>query len=307
MEILDKEKILQRFYAISKEEQVAAIAKAFVSYSDGSANIPPVGHLKMDTPPGDVHIKYGAIKGNSNYVIKIASGFYENPSLGLPSSNGMMLAFNSNTGQPNSILLDEGFLTDVRTGLAGAVCAKYVGPKTVTQIGIVGTGIQSRYQLRCLKAVTSCIKVKVWGRDAKKSLAYKTEMETEGYSVEIARDLGNLVKTCNLIVTTTPATEPLIRGEWILPGTHITAVGSDTPGKREMEKGVLEKADHIIADSISQCTTQGELQYEAYADVIELGDWIAGKRDRKESDITVCDLTGVAVQDIVITNMVMGS
>ena len=306
MEILDKEKIVQRFYAVSKEEQVEAIAKAFVSYSDGSANIPPVGHLKMDTPPGDVHIKYGAIKGNSNYVIKIASGFYKNPSLGLPSSNGMMLAFNSNTGQPNSILLDEGFLTDVRTGLAGAVCAKYVGPKTVTQIGIVGTGIQSRYQLRCLKAVTNCINVKVWGRDSKKTLAYKTEMETEGYSVEIARELGDLVKTCNLIVTTTPTTEPLIRGEWILPGTHITAVGSDTPGKRELEKGVLEKADHIIADSVSQCTTQGELQYEAYSNVIELGDWIANKRARKESDITVCDLTGVAVQDIVIANMVLG-
>ncbi len=306
MDILDKEKILQRFYAVSKEDQVEAIAKAFVSYSDGSANIPPVGHLKMDTPPGDVHIKYGAIKGNSNYVIKIASGFYENPSLGLPSSNGMMLAFNSNTGQPNSILLDEGFLTDVRTGLAGAVCAKYVGPKTVAQIGIVGTGIQSRYQLRCLKAVTNCIKVKVWGRDYEKALAYKTEMETEGYSVEIARDLGYLVKTCNLIVTTTPATEPLIRGEWILPGTHITAMGSDTPGKRELEKGVLEKADHIIADSVSQCTTQGELQYEEYANVIELGDWIGGKRSRKESDITVSDLTGVAVQDIVIANMVIG-
>ncbi len=306
MKILEKEKILERFYSVPIENQVEAIAQAFVSYSNGSANIPPVGHLKMDSPPGDVHIKYGAITGNSNYVIKIASGFYENPSLGIPSSNGMMLAFDTKTGQPNTILLDEGFLTDIRTGLAGAVCAKYVGPKTITQIGIVGTGIQSRYQLRCLKGISNCTNVKVWGRNSKKAMAYKAEMESEGFSVEIAPDLRDLVSSCNLIVTTTPVTDPLIRGDWILPGTHITAVGSDTPGKRELEKGVLKRADSIVADSISQCSTQGELQYEEYGNVIELGNWIANKTIRKESDITVCDLTGVAVQDIVIANLIIG-
>lgn len=307
MKILCKKEIVDRFNEIPKNEVVDAIAKAFVSYSNGDSNIPPVGHLKMDSPPGDVHIKYGAIKGNSNYVIKIASGFYKNPSIGLPSSNGMMLAFDAQTGQPNTILLDEGFLTDTRTGLAGAVCCKYIGPKKVTTIGIVGTGIQSRFQLRCLSAVTDCKKVKVWGRDTDKAFDYKSEMEKEGFSVDVEGDLQDLVSGCNLIVTTTPSLSPLIKGDWVKPGTHITAVGSDTPGKRELNKDLLDMADYLVADSISQCKTQGELQYGDNDNVMELGDWIAKKIVRKDSNITVSDLTGVAVQDIMIVNLVLSS
>ena len=246
-----------------------------------------------------------SIDKTPNYVIKIASGFYNNPSIGIPSSNGMMLAFNAQTGEPNTILLDEGFLTDIRTGLAGAVCAKYVGPKDIHQIGVVGTGIQARLQLKCLEGITDCRKVKVWGRNKEKAMIYEAEMKEAGYSVEIANDLKDLVSSSNLIVTTTPSTIPLINGDWVIPGTHITAVGSDTPGKRELEKNVLEKANYVIADSISQCSTQGELQYKKNETVIELGDWIANNTLRKITDITVCDLTGVAVQDIVIANSII--
>jgi len=305
MEIINKETIVAHYNAIPLKQHIEAIAEGFVSYSNGNANIPPVGHLKMDSPPGDVHIKYGAIKGVSNYVIKIASGFYENHSLSVPSSNGMMLAFNAQTGEPNTILLDEGFLTDVRTGLAGAVCAKYVGPKNIQQIGIVGTGIQARHQLKCLAGVTACKTVMVWGRNIEKAMIYQAEMAKEGYTVKIGTDLEELANSCNLIVTTTPSESPLINGEWIMPGTHITAVGSDTPGKRELYENVLIKADHIIADSVSQCLTQGEIQHEKNENVIELGSWISNNKMRSESAITVCDLTGVAVQDIVIANSII--
>jgi len=305
MKILKKETIETRYHAIPLIQHIEAIAKGFVSYSNGKANIPPVGHLKMTAPPGDIHIKYGAIDEISNYVIKIASGFYDNPSLGIPSSNGMMLAFNAQTGEPNAILLDEGFLTDIRTGLAGAVCAKHVGPKIVQQIGIVGTGIQARHQLKCLAGVTECKKVMVWGRDKEKAMIYQDEMKAQGYMVEIAPNLQELANSCNLIITTTPSVSPLIKGEWIMPGTHITAVGSDTPGKRELDKNVLTKADHLIADSISQCLTQGEIQHEKNKNVIELGNWISSEKIRLETDITICDLTGVAVQDIVIANSII--
>ena len=305
MKIIKKETIVAHYKAISLEQHIAAIADGFVSYSNGGSNIPPVGHLKMTKPPGDIHIKYGSIDKVPNYVIKIASGFYENHSLGVPSSNGMMLAFNAQTGEPNTILLDEGFLTDVRTGLAGAVCAKHVGPKNIQKIGIVGTGIQARYQLKCLKGVTACKSVMVWGRNKEKAINYQAEMAKEGYTVEIANTLENLATSCNLIVTTTPSESPLIKGEWITPGTHITAVGSDTPGKRELDANVLTKADHIIADSISQCLTQGEIQHEKNENAIELGSWISKNKIRSESAITVCDLTGVAVQDIVIANSII--
>ena len=145
----------------------------------------------------------------------------------------------------------------------------------------------------------------VWGRNKEKAMSYQAEMTKDGYNVEIATTLEALANNCNLIVTTTPSESPLIKGEWIMPGTHITAVGSDTPGKRELDENLLTKADHIIADSISQCLTQGEIQHEKNKNVIELGSWISNNKMRSESAITVCDLTGVAVQDIVIANSII--
>lgn len=119
--------------------------------------------IRLDNPPGDVHLKYGYIQGDAYYVIKIASGFYENQKLGLPSSNGLMLLFCQKTGELLSILLDEGYLTDLRTATAGAIAAKYLAPRKVNCIGIVGTGTQARLQLRNLKRITDCRNVIVWG------------------------------------------------------------------------------------------------------------------------------------------------
>ena len=128
--------------------------EGFAAYSRGEVTVPPPGELLFDDPPGDVHIKYGYIRNDDYYVIKIASGFYRNPELGLPSSNGLMLLFSRQTGCLTAVLLDEGRLTDVRTAAAGAVVAKYLAPKTVGCIGIVGAGIQARLQLLNLLPVT---------------------------------------------------------------------------------------------------------------------------------------------------------
>ncbi len=133
---------------------IPGIEAAFVAYSAGRAVVPPVGELLLPDVQADVHIKYGYIAGEPYYVIKIASGFYQNPEKGLPSSNGLMLVFRRATGELAAILLDEGLLTDLRTGAAGAVAAKHLAPKTVRRIGIVGSGTQARHQLRMLKAVT---------------------------------------------------------------------------------------------------------------------------------------------------------
>ena len=150
---------------------MAAIEAGFVAYSQERAIVPPVGELLLADPPGEVHIKYGYIKDEEYYVIKIASGFYDNPGLGLPSSNGLMLLFSQKTGQLVSTFLDEGLLTDIRTAVAGAIAAKYLGPREVGCIGIVGTGMQARLQLQHLRAVTECRQVLVWGRDQAKLTA----------------------------------------------------------------------------------------------------------------------------------------
>jgi ornithine cyclodeaminase len=292
---------------------IPQIEAGFVALSAEQAVVPPVGELLMDK--GEVHIKYGYLKADEHYVIKIASGFYGNPKMGLPSSNGLMLLFSQQTGELIRILLDEGHLTDVRTAVAGAVAAKYLAPRAVSRIGIVGTGTQARLQLSYLKRVTACRNVLVWGRGDEQLSDYRSEMEDEGFAVETTQDAPTILRTCNLVVTATPATAPLLCVADLQVGTHITAMGSDTVKKQELDPEILARADVIVADSLAQCLERGEIframqsGHIGEEDVGELGDIIAGTAEGRTSEeqITVADLTGVAVQDIKIASAVHGA
>ena len=290
---------------------LAPIEAGFAAYSRGETVVPPVGELLFDKPPGDVHIKYGYIQGDDYYVIKIASGFYENPALGLPSSNGLMLLFSQKTGELIALLHDEGLLTDIRTAVAGAIAAKYLAPAMVQRIGIVGTGIQARLQLDYLRAVTNCRDVLVWGRRETTLASYREAMAPLGFQVETTLASERILATCDLIVTTTPAETPILAGE-VPAGTHITAVGSDTPHKQELDAAILAQADLVVADSLSQCRSRGEIYQAVQAGLlaadkpIELGQIIAGEQPGRTNpdQISIADLTGVAVQDIQIARAV---
>ncbi|MFT4665663.1 MAG: ornithine cyclodeaminase [Polaribacter sp.] len=306
--VINKEEIQS---VINDIDVVAAMEEGFIAYSNGQTVVPPVGELIFDDPKGDTHIKYGYIKQDDFYVIKIASGFYDNPKLGIASSQGLMLVFNQKTGQTVAVLLDDGMLTDIRTAAAGALAAKYFAPEKVQAIGIIGTGIQARMQLEYLQKVTDCKKVWLWGRSETNAQLFKAALKEE-FDISIAASPSEVARNCNLIVTTTPATSPLLLAKDIQPGTHITAVGSDTSGKQELESGILEKADLVIADSIPQSKSRGEV-YQAVKDgsilvdkITELGAAIQNDllQRTSEDQITVVDLTGVAVQDIMIAKSV---
>jgi ornithine cyclodeaminase len=209
-------------------------------------------------------------------------------------------------------LLDQGHLTDIRTAVAGAICAQHLAPAKVDRIGIVGTGTQARLQLQYLKHATTCQRVLAWGRGESQLERYRRGMEPHGFVVETTQDATDILATCALIVTATPATAPLLHVADLQAGTHITAVGSDTPEKQELDSGILARADVVVADSIAQCLERGEI-YKALQsghiteqDLLELGDVIAGGAPARTSDdqITVADLTGVAVQDIMIASSV---
>ncbi len=299
--------------ALADIDLVPLIEKGFVEYSKGNVIVPPVGELLFHDPPGDVHIKYGAIKNDDYYVVKIASGFGKNQELyGLSSLQGLMLLFNQKTGQPVSILLDQGYLTNIRTAVAGTISAKYLAPKNVKQIGIVGTGIQAKMQLKYLKPVTECKDVLVWGRSKEKLENYKTEMSSLGYNISTTTKMRDVTSSSNLIVTTTSANESLITADQIEKGTHITAMGSDTIEKRELDPKILQLADLVVVDSISQSKQRGEIFHALNAgfikedQLIELGTMIEKKEYQRISDdqITIADLTGVAIQDIQITKAV---
>lgn len=297
---------------LEKIDPIQAIEEGFVAYSEGRVEVPPVGELIFKDPPGDVHIKYGYIIDGDYYVIKIASGFYENVKLGLPTGYGLMLVFKQKTGELACILLDEGYLTDVRTAAAGAVTAKYLAPERVHRIGIFGAGIQGKMQLVYLKTILDCTDVIVWGINQEELDAYKSAMEPYGYSIQTTLDAAEVATSCNLIVTATPSKTPLLRADQINRGTHITAMGSDTTDKQELDSKILQMADIVVADSIHQCLSRGEIFRAIEAGVLkketllELGNVIIHEELRRTSDdqITVADLTGVAIQDIQISKAV---
>ncbi len=285
--------------------------RSFTSYSSGEATVPPVGSLEFERPPGGVHIKYGYLVSSPYYVIKIASGFYDNPKIGLPSSNGLNLVFRQKSGELEAILLDEGYLTDLRTALAGAVVAKHFAPPQVDRIGILGTGLQARMQLEQIGKVIDCREVIVWGRSERKMESYRLDMEAKGFKVSTTLNPANLTTTCNLIVTTTPSKEPILPAG-LQPGTLVIAMGADTPGKQELDPTILEKAGMIILDSHSQCIHHGEI-HKAWSDgmdedkLFEIGDVLLTKNrfHRIDDLIIVADLTGIATQDMLISELVL--
>jgi ornithine cyclodeaminase len=298
--------------ALGAIDPLPLIEAGFVAYSRGESVVPPVGELVFDDPPGEVHIKYGYIKGGEFYVIKIASGFYDNPKLGLPSGGGLMLVFSRKTGLLEAVLLDEGYLTNLRTAVAGAVAAKYLAPRDVTAVGIIGAGVQGRMQLEWLKRVRRFETAIVWGISEDELAAYRRDMEAPGLAIRTTLKAEEVAAAANLIVTCTPSTRPILKAEWIRPGTHITAVGSDTAEKQELEAAILARADRVVADSLSQSELRGEIYRAVSAGAIargclvELGRVIENPALRRSSrdEITVADLTGVAVQDIQIATAV---
>lgn len=293
-------------------QPIQEIEEGFIAYSQGKTEIPPVGEMLFKKPPGDVHIKYGYIVDDDYYVIKIAGGFFESPHSSRYTSDGLILLFKKGTAELACALLDECHLTNVRTAAAGAVSAKYLAPKNIECIGVVGAGTQGRMQVEYLAPVTDCKEVMVWGMNQNELDDYKKDMETLGYSVHTTLNTEDIAAHCNLIVTATPSQSPLLAAALIRPGTHITAMGSDTPEKQELDPRILQKADIVVADSISQCLLRGEIHQALKAGVldkervVELGRVIVNPdlQRTSEEQITIADLTGVAVQDIQIAKAV---
>ena len=298
--------------ALKDIDVVDVIAQGFKALSEEKVVIPPIGEMLFPDVDGELHIKYGAIKGDEDFVVKMATGFFQNPSKGLSPFSGCMMVFSQKTGHISSVLLEEGELTNHRTAAAGAVAAKCLAPKNVNMIGIVGTGVQSRLQALYLQKITDCRNLVIWGRNKDKAELAAVDMQKMGYEANVIENLNDLCKVSQIIVTTTPATSPLLKREMITPGTHITAMGSDTSDKCELSPEILDLADIVAADSIEQATQRGEISQALKAGkcnkdkLVELGSIIIDPSKGRTNDqqITIADLSGVAIQDIMIAKAV---
>ncbi|NQY42701.1 MAG: hypothetical protein HRT87_05085 [Legionellales bacterium] len=304
MQILDLSQIKKR---INLNKIITMQEEGFKLYSLRKVDTPPVGYIEQKKPPGSYHIKYGLIENDTIWVTKIAGGLDSLP------LNGIIIVISTITGAPIGILEDQGYLTQLRTATAGLISAKYLAPKNIKSIGIIGNGQQAEMQLDILKNITDCRIVFVWGRSEQKNFQYKRKMEKRGFKVRIAQSGSEIVRNCNLIITTTSAKEPVLTDTYLLPGTHITAIGADSPGKIELNPEILKKADIICLDSKEQCIDHGEISYAFHKKIIskdklvELGQVIANNSlgRTNEEQITITDLTGIAVQDIQIAKSVL--
>jgi len=290
---------------------IRVVEEGFASYSRGETIIPAPAHLGFTGPEGECHIKYGYRASDRTFTVKIATGFPGNAGRGLSTSNGVILVLSSQTGELLAILQDEGFLTDIRTAAAGAIAAKLLAPSNVEWIGIIGAGVQARLQLEYLRDIVPTRKVMLWARSRERAEAY----QVDGFEIHVANSCAEVAEHCRLIVTTTSSRRWLLGASDIRPGTHITAMGADGGGKQELAPELFLAAEIRAVDSRSQCAQFGDSAYAVNKgfikseDLVELGDILIGKSTgRKDgSQITIADLTGVAIQDIQVANLALGA
>jgi ectoine utilization protein EutC len=219
-----------------------------------------------------------------------------------------MMLFSAQTGLADALLLDNGYLTAVRTAAAGAIAAKWLAREDAKVVAILGAGEQARLQLQALRLVRDVSEVRIWARDPAKAQAMAAELDDARAvdSVDAALDGADIA------ITTTPSREPLIEPQHLRPGLHITAMGSDAEHKNEIAPAVLARVDAYVADRLSQTRVLGELHHAIAAglvhaedDFAELGQVIAGQRPGRiaPDQITLCDLTGTGAQDTAIASL----
>ena len=291
-------------------EVIDIVERAFAALATGGVVMPPILSMPIEARNAEVDVKTAFVPGLDAFAIKVSPGFFDNPKRGLPSLNGMMIVLSAETGIVQAALLDNGYLTDVRTAAAGAVAARRLAPETVRCAGVIGAGVQADLQMRALALVRDVREILVWARDAAKAEAFATKVTgTLGMPVRVAASAEGLVRASDVVVTTTPSREPLIDAAWLHPGLHITAMGSDSAEKNELDAVILTRADRFVCDRRSQSVVLGEMRAAIAGGAIpsdwpvdELGEICARlKPGRRSADeVTVCDLTGTGVQDTAI-------
>jgi ornithine cyclodeaminase/alanine dehydrogenase-like protein (mu-crystallin family) len=296
---------------ITISETIEVVEDAFAALAEDRINVPGDFTLNLPEVKGEVQVKGTYLDQAPYFVIKVGSKFHDNPTINLPTQSGFIAIFDAATGFPVAIMVDNGYLTNMRAGAAGALTAKHLANEKLNRVAVIGSGNQAYVQIKSLKTVKNNINlVSIWGRTPVNVDNYARRIvEDHDLNVEIAASVEAAVREADVVITATASQEPLIRADWLKPGVHIIATGSNRPVKQELHLDVLQRADVIIVDQFDQCAAAGEIHHGLEAGVIsreniqgELGDLIIGKiSGRTHPDqITLADLTGLDTQDATV-------
>ena len=285
------------------------VESAFASLATEAVAMPPVLSLALPERHGEVDVKTAYLPRFDSFAIKVSPGFFDNPSLGLPSLNGLMLVLCARTGLTEAVLLDNGYLTAVRTAAAGAVAARWLARRDARRAAIIGAGEQARLQLDALRLVRDIDEVAVWSRDLAQAERYAADASrTHGVRCTVAASVHDALAGADVAVTATPSREPLVHAEDLHAGLHVSAIGADADYKTELAPSVFAVAQYFC-DRLAQTRVLGELAHAIRAGTVaadarfaELGEVIARRRAGRThaDDVTICDLTGTGAQDTAI-------
>jgi ornithine cyclodeaminase len=278
-------------------ESIAAMRECLLAQSRGECDTPMPMHLYLQKPNGgEVHIKSSYRSGGRHFALKMAGTFPER-------AYGTVLLVSAQNGGTVATFDDGGYLTDLRTAAVSAMVARELG-RTDRALGILGTGIQARLQAQLHAAVLPLSEVHVWGRSPERAAACARDIGVlvPGLRVDVHPSPAGVAARAQLVVTATASRAPLLRAADIRPGTHISAVGADSPGKQELDPDILRKASLLLVDSLAQCEKLGELQHalSERTRAVEIGAFCAAPVDYDRAGVTVADFTGLGAEDLFI-------
>ena len=287
------------------------VEEAFRQHGLKKVQMPPKLYLYFKNHNGDLRTMPGYLEEQDITGVKIVNVHPDNPKIGLPTVMALVILNSTETGAPLAIM-DGTYLTDMRTGAAGGVAVKYLARKNAKTVGFVGTGNQARSQLMAINEIIDINEIKATSASEKQTLAFKDDMELKIECEITPEKTIRQVCDCDILVTTTPSRQPIVMNEWICEGTHINAIGADAPGKEELDPMILKRSK-VIVDDIQQASHSGEVNVPiskgslSVNDIFgELGEVITGKKKARtnDSDITVFDSTGLAIQDVATADLV---
>lgn len=299
---------------LSFELVIKAVEEAFKFYSNNKVKLAPVVSIEVKNANGEVDIKSGYDQENELIGTKIASGYWHNPeNYSLPSSLATIVLQSGQTGVPMAII-EASSITNMRTGAAGAISAKYLARSDSKKIAVLGTGTQAMMQILALAKIFNIEVVKVWGRNPEKAFKYIERMQSRSTATFTQSDTPKeCINDADIIITTTGSKAPLIQKDWVQAGTHIVCIGADMEGKQEIDERLF-KISKVVVDSLAQCSKRGELQHAIQKQIIvekdiyaELGEIILGHKKGRQSsnEITIFDATGLSIQDISVAKEVL--
>jgi len=300
---------------LSTQEAMEAVELAFAEKGLNRVQMPPKLHIFFKKYSGDMRTMPSYLEGLEISAAKVVSVNPENPSKhNLPTAMATLTMIDPKNGAPLAIMGGT-WITDISTGAAGGVAAKYLARKDSRVVGFVGAGAQSRTQLMVLCTLYERLEeVRVWSRTKETRKEFIDEMQPKCNNVSRmvpVDETENAVRGADIVVTTTPSTVPVVLNDWISPGMHINCIGADAPDKQELDPNILKRAK-IVVDDMEQASHSGEINVPVKMGIIkpkdvwgEIGEIVAGlKKGRTSSDeITVFTSTGLAIQDAVTANI----